>query len=519
MVPVRSFIILALALLWLHPTAYSQEQSEIDKMLDEAWFGYSENPRRSLEILDDVIAIAKKDNNRDDQLTALEMKGIVYEELGFMNKASDIYLNLLKERESKGEFDELISLYLNLGSINIELQNTDAAKEYLDKAAELSTEYNELIGELYAKGSLATIYSKTGDTDTAIAIFQEQIPIYDSLGHGLSINLSNIGLAYERGNQLDSALLYYQRAFEELSPDDLHSKAMIINNKAGIYHKLKRIPEAKEQALLSLNLSDSLGIIDLSHKNYELLAQLEFDLYNYQQASEYYKKTVALQDSLSEIADSKYLTTLSTVYEVDKKEKEIANLDEDKKQQQETIGRLILVSSIVVLALILTFVWFRFRLITRKREQEITELQLAQQNTELEKYRDQLQLRTKNLLEKNRLVKEIQKELKESQQSADTAQLQEVLTSKILTNQDWDNYKKAFEHVHPQFFNKLKAKSEDLTQGEQRTAALMKLDLSNLEIAEILGISDKSVIQNKYRLRKKLNLEDNSHLSKLLMEM
>ena len=66
--------------------------------------------------------------------------------------------------------------------------------------------------------------------------------------------------------------------------------------------------------------------------------------------------------------------------------------------------------------------------------------------------------------------------------------------------------------MYPKFFKKLENSFGDLTQGEQRTAALMKLQLSNIEIAEILGISDKSVIQNKYRLRKKLSLEDNSAL-------
>ncbi|MGB0423541.1 MAG: helix-turn-helix transcriptional regulator, partial [Flavobacteriales bacterium] len=139
-------------------------------------------------------------------------------------------------------------------------------------------------------------------------------------------------------------------------------------------------------------------------------------------------------------------------------------------------------------------------------------LKIEQQEAELEKFKNELEIRTKNLLERNRRIQEIKAQMNSMSNAQNSEELDALLKSKILTNQDWDNYKRAFEHVYPQFFKKLGSSFGDLTQGEQRTAALMKLQLTNIEIAEILGISDKSVIQNKYRLRKKLSLEDNSAL-------
>jgi DNA-binding CsgD family transcriptional regulator len=47
-----------------------------------------------------------------------------------------------------------------------------------------------------------------------------------------------------------------------------------------------------------------------------------------------------------------------------------------------------------------------------------------------------------------------------------------------------------------------------VTEAEKRLLALTKLEMSNSEIAAMLGISPESVIKTRYRLRKKVGDED-----------
>ncbi len=84
--------------------------------------------------------------------------------------------------------------------------------------------------------------------------------------------------------------------------------------------------------------------------------------------------------------------------------------------------------------------------------------------------------------------------------------IRELQASTILTNEDWDVFKKKFTRVYPLFFTKIKSKGYVLTQSEERLLALEKLKLRTSEVANILGISPKSFLTSRYRLKKKLNI-------------
>lgn len=82
--------------------------------------------------------------------------------------------------------------------------------------------------------------------------------------------------------------------------------------------------------------------------------------------------------------------------------------------------------------------------------------------------------------------------------------LERLLCFVILTEEEWNEFKKLFNQLHFGFCARLKMKHPTLTQGEVRLAILIKLELSNSEVADKLGISTSSVIKSRYRLKKKL---------------
>ncbi|MCE2771495.1 MAG: LuxR C-terminal-related transcriptional regulator, partial [Saprospiraceae bacterium] len=83
---------------------------------------------------------------------------------------------------------------------------------------------------------------------------------------------------------------------------------------------------------------------------------------------------------------------------------------------------------------------------------------------------------------------------------------------------DWQIFESNFNEVHEIFFKKLKHQFPDLTPGDLKLAAYLKMNLSSKEIAPLLNISIRGVENKRYRLRKKMNLEEDDNLTNFMID-
>jgi len=84
------------------------------------------------------------------------------------------------------------------------------------------------------------------------------------------------------------------------------------------------------------------------------------------------------------------------------------------------------------------------------------------------------------------------------------SKLNDLLKSHLMTDENWNGFKKAFIEEFPLFYNNLKTQYPDLTEYNLRMIFLTKLKLTNHEIANTLGVSYDAVKKAKQRLRKKV---------------
>jgi DNA-binding CsgD family transcriptional regulator/ligand-binding sensor domain-containing protein len=77
---------------------------------------------------------------------------------------------------------------------------------------------------------------------------------------------------------------------------------------------------------------------------------------------------------------------------------------------------------------------------------------------------------------------------------------------------DWLTFELHFRNAHADFFENLRNKHPVLSSNEIKLSAYLKLNLSSKEIASLMNISIRSIEQARYRLRKKLNLPQDSSL-------
>jgi len=85
--------------------------------------------------------------------------------------------------------------------------------------------------------------------------------------------------------------------------------------------------------------------------------------------------------------------------------------------------------------------------------------------------------------------------------------LMRVLNYYLKTDNEWEKFHLYFNNLNQNFFDNLVKAYPNLSIHEQKLCAFIKMNLTNKEIASILGISTDSVKVAKYRLKKKMGLE------------
>jgi PAS domain S-box-containing protein len=83
----------------------------------------------------------------------------------------------------------------------------------------------------------------------------------------------------------------------------------------------------------------------------------------------------------------------------------------------------------------------------------------------------------------------------------------------------WKEFEMRFEKVYEDFYASLTSLHPDLSPGEKKISALLRLNLSSKDIAALTFQDAKSVDMARYRLRKKLNLSQEENLVEYLMKI
>lgn len=136
---------------------------------------------------------------------------------------------------------------------------------------------------------------------------------------------------------------------------------------------------------------------------------------------------------------------------------------------------------------------------------------------------------TLNLVRKNEMLQSIRKEAMGINHSISEENLVNIrrkilrLINQIDTNMEHDddlkNFQITFDSVHHNFFKRLDELFPDLNNRDKMLCAYIKMDLMSKEIAPLLNISVRGVEISRYRLRKKLHLEEKDNLADFLQKL
>jgi signal transduction histidine kinase len=367
------------------------------------------------------LEIASKNDLDEQEAAAANNLGIVKTQKGEYEEAIKYYNQALEYYETKRKSEEIGMIVLNIGNIHYNTEDYEKALQYFLEVVEIALQNG-------VKPTLAMAYN-------------------------------NIGNIYEHMDSLKKSLKYHELSYQiKLEFNDTRGIANSLNSMAAIHRKMRDYKEALKKAKLalkyqieindrqgiitskntigkiylsdqkpdsgvkylqeSLNLSENLGFIEYMKDNLYTLSDHYEKTGNYESAHNYYKRYIAIRDSIMTMEEKKSLTESAAKFETDQMKKVIKHLQEESKSK-ETI-QLMLIGFIFLVIFVAFIIYLQFR--TKAKSNEMLEeknREIEKQKKEFEQLNSQLVASNDKLISLNENLLISQKELKETNATKD----------------------------------------------------------------------------------------------------
>ena len=138
--------------------------------------------------------------------------------------------------------------------------------------------------------------------------------------------------------------------------------------------------------------------------------------------------------------------------------------------------------------------------------------------TSVEAKNEKLMFFAVQMAHKNEILTDIKNELKTGFDSSDsnTGKLINKLDRELKNEDYWADFSVYFNVVDQNFITSFQKEYPNLTTNDLRICSLIRMKLSNKEIATLCNISTRGVEQSKYRLKKRLNLQKSDDLIRFI---
>ncbi|MDD4514401.1 triple tyrosine motif-containing protein [Massilibacteroides sp.] len=158
----------------------------------------------------------------------------------------------------------------------------------------------------------------------------------------------------------------------------------------------------------------------------------------------------------------------------------------------------------------------------KAQEQQIIRLEKEKLEDELTYKSKELASATLSVISHNEFLEQLKAEVQSQKLTGSYSKgffdkLIRMINDNITKEGDWTVFQANFDRIHEKFFVKLKNRYSDLTPGDLRLCALLRLNMPTKDMAGILNLSVRGVEAARYRLRKKLNLTEGESLTSFLI--
>ena len=443
------------------------------------------------------------------------LMGVVYSGYGMYDTAIALIYKVIEWGEENNDICSFIG-YLELANIYKNLENIAKAKEYYLKAIN----GNYLPAKMAAYANMGLLNLAKENFDSASFYFNSSLQEYYKSDTSLSINKYNIATIYLNLASVEYGLGNYEEGIKLINKsylifNEIGNKAITanINFRLGEgYEYLQKNKTALEYYLRAKEIANS-------NKTPAIRETIYYKLFDYYKERGEYEKALVhileyekIHDSLIAARYKSSIVEMEVKYSLKQKDNMITNL---KKEKQNI--RVIAISIIVgLLSLsLIIIVLINYRRLRLRNAKLLSDAESRLSSAKAETAEQELKRIVLSLHEKSAFIEELEAEMQNLSITGELAHMKEKVqllrTTRILTDNDWEEYSRAFNEIHPLFCDGIE-NYDALSIGDKRQLIFLKLGLKQKEIAHLMGISHEGVKRARQRLSKKIGLNNASEL-------
>ncbi len=412
---------------------------------------------------------------------------IAYQERDF-NKAKSYYTTSFSLRKNNNKIEDII--YSNIGFLKIYIMEDDPFKinslfNEIDKLFESEkNKYSpEQLSESYLLRNYAYAYSLMGDYYKSKENYASAIDYFKQA----KILLKKFPVEIPRLDVYIAESYLAQNQWE-------NAKISAENNLKNIKGSFFRVEKKRNFQILEkvyINTADNTNLIRVKDS---LIKMASFGA------------VLTLGNKFSELESNILLA------------KKRAELNESKIMYNIYLFFLIVGSTILLFSLISLRLTFNLQKEKAEKvfvEKKYFESALEHKKMELINKSNYISQRNKNL---NYILDSVEK-IDSTKKDESTKIIKEKIALLLKSDSINARFEKQFEEVYPNFFKDLVQKSDRLSQNDIRLCAYLKMNQNTHEIAQLSGVSVRTIESQKYRLKKKLNLPKEENLIQYLIKL
>ena len=344
----------------------AHDSVKINKLSEFSWKNRNTFPADAILAGKEALTLAEKHNNKHMIATLNNYLGVIYRNIGSIENAIKYFYTALKISKKNNDSLQIAYSYnniggnyriqniymlalenifnalqifellnnktgiayctVNLGIIFYRQKNYDKAKEYLDKTVQIREEINDNWGKAVALNHIAEMHFEKGEYNIALGYYKMLIDVYSSNNDlkGLSAAYSGLaGVYYVQNNYEDSQKYRIKSIIIAENISYIDGLITNFNKIALVYAKL----DMQEKGIAYLDSAKSLiennNLRNRLLDHYEAKAEFFKILDDYEKAINYLKKYDELKDTLTSEENLLWMNEMETIYNVEKKQKEI----------------------------------------------------------------------------------------------------------------------------------------------------------------------------------------------------
>ncbi|WP_116789745.1 tetratricopeptide repeat protein [Flavobacterium psychrotrophum] len=457
---------------------------------------------KSINLLISAIDIVKKDK-KQDKLPALQQKlANTYLAQRNFKFAIDLYMDCLPNFKKMGQLKNYYLTLVNLAEARIHLEDLSGAKSALAEAIKGLEDFGDksIIGISY--GKLGNIEEGLGNHAKALASYKKGLELMLQVKSNRAVRVASeyIGLLNKDKNAVAALALAARIDRSGLFENSPNEDKMFYKKAVGDAYSNNNNESAAIKAYQeTIVMKDSIAANDRQTAIGEAQAKFETELQR--------EKNAALQAN----------------------NKSLQKTIEAEKTRRWLYGMGILaIGILILLALRGYFLKSRLQaeqLRTIEAEKNMIQQQHLHEQELTNAQREIIDEKQRELTSTALRMANFQDGVMQIIDKCNTGEISKMSDLKkelqTLAKQEdyWKQFETRFNNLHPEFGNSLQHRFTKLTKNDIEFCSLLKLNLSNKEIASLLQISHESAITKKYRIKKKMEINDDDEFERMLTEM